>query len=169
MRLVAEALVAQGHHQISATTYRTGNSLDPTGRIGRLKEELARLDVPLADDFVLPFDNAEDIARRFLALTPRPTALFVWHDGNAYTLLQAFESLGLTIPDDLSIVGYDGIHWPSKSANVIASVAVPVHEMARIGVCLLDRLIAGDGQPGNQIIPVTFNPGSTLGPPTAHP
>jgi DNA-binding LacI/PurR family transcriptional regulator len=169
MRLVAEALVSNGHRQIAATSYRTNSSADPTGRIGRLKQELARLNVHLADESVLPFDNAEATAKRVLALRPRPTALFVWHDGNAYTLLQAFESLGLTIPDDLSIVGYDGIHWPSKSANVIASVAVPVHEMARIGVCLLDRLIAGDGQPGNQIIPVTFNPGSTLGPPTAHP
>jgi DNA-binding LacI/PurR family transcriptional regulator len=170
MRMVAEAIVAQGHRQVAAITYRTGNNLDPTGRIARLRLELARLNVPLEDEFVLPFGiGPEDAAKRLLDLCPRPTALFVWHDGNAYRLLEALERSGLSIPNDLSIVGYDGILWPSKSAHVIASVAVPVDQMARTGVCLLDRLISGDGSSVNQIIPVSFNPGSTLGPPPAHP
>jgi LacI family transcriptional regulator len=169
MRLVAEALVAEGHREIAATTYQTENNPDPTGRVGLLKRELARLNVPLADDFVLPFQYAEDAARRFLELSPRPTALFVWHDGNAYRLLEVFEGLGLSIPKTLSIVGYDGIIWPSKSTHVIASVSVPVDLMARTGVCLLDRLISGDGSLTDQIIPVSFNHGTTLGPPPADP
>jgi DNA-binding LacI/PurR family transcriptional regulator len=170
MRLVAEALVAQGHRQIAAITGRTEIAPDPTGRIGRLRQELARLNVSLADDFVLPFYNdVEDAARRFLELKPRPTALFVWHDGNAYRLLEAFESLGLSIPDDLSIIGYDGIVWPSKSSHVIASVAVPIDQMALAGVRMLDGLILGDGSSINQITPVSFHPGTTLGPPPAYP
>lgn len=166
MRLVAEALVERGHRRVAAVVEQAGGMLDPTGRLRRLREELAERGVQFDERNVIVWGgSAEEAVRRFLALDPRPTALFVWHDRNAYSILEACEKQGVRVPEDLSIVGYDGIVWPSTSPHVVATVSVPVDEMAEVGMALLDRLINGEPGPLSLILPVAFSPGTTLGPP----
>lgn len=166
MRLIAKALVDLGHRRIAAVVGHRGGMLDQTGRLRRLRQELARLDVEFDERRIIVYDDSPpDVVRALLAMNPRPTALFVWHDGNAYRILEECEAQGIRVPEDLSIVGYDGIVWPCKSPHVIASVEVPLDEMAAAGLTLLDRLISGEAGPLAQTLPVRFLPGTTLGPP----
>ncbi|RYG79830.1 LacI family transcriptional regulator [bacterium] len=102
--------------------------------------------------------------RQLRALPSKPTALFVWHDRTAYRILEACEEQRLRVPHDLSVVGYDGLVWPSTSPHVVATVEVPVDDMAEAGVALLNRLIEGAAGPLSQTLPVRFHPGTTLGP-----
>jgi len=166
MRLVAEALVDLGHRRIAVVVGQRGSVLDPTGRLRRLRQELALRGVEFDERRIIVFDGSPpDAVRGLLAMDPRPTALFVWHDGNAYRILEECEAQGIRVPEDLSIVGYDGIVWPCKSPHVVASVDVPLEAMAAAGVALLDRLIAGEAGPFAETLPVRFLPGTTLGPP----
>ncbi len=166
MRLVAENLVGEGHRRIAAITYASETSSDPTGRIGRLRKELSVRGVALPDENVLTFHGeVDDIAKQVHALDPLPTALFIWHDGNAYRILDALEGLGLSVPGDLSVIGYDGIHWPCKSSHTIASVLVPMDKMAQTSVHVLDQLLLGNALTRSLTIPVSFSRGTTLGPP----
>ncbi len=165
MRFVAEALVEQGHRRIAAVVGQTGETLDPTGRLRRLREELARRGVGFDERLIIAYDGSpSDAVERLLAMDPRPTALFVWHDGNAYKIVEELESRGIRVPRELSVVGYDGIVWPCKSPHVVASVEVPLDAMAAAGIALLDRLIAGEPGPFSETLPVRFLPGTTLGP-----
>ena len=165
MKLVAEAILRQGHRRIAAVVEEIEGTLDPTGRLDRLRAELAAHGVALDDASVVVYQgSAPDALEALLALSQRPTAVFVWHDGNAYRIVEACEARGVRVPDDLSVVGYDGIAWPSTSAHVVASVAVPVDEMSKAGVAILNRLIEGESGPINQTLPVRFLSGTTLGP-----
>lgn len=164
MRLIAEALIEHGHTEIAAVVERVGGVTDPTGRLRRLREELASRGVALNDrNVVIWNDSAAETARKLAALPSRPTAVFVWHDRNAYRIVEACEEQGIRIPQDLSVIGYDGIVWPSTSPHIVATVEVPVDEMAEVGVDLLDRLIQGQPGPLSITLPVRFRAGTTLG------
>lgn len=166
MRLIAEALLEHGHRKIAAVVDQSGGMLDPTGRLRRLREELALRGVEFDERHVIVFEGSpRETVRALLATKPRPTALFVWHDGNAYKIVEECEAQGIRVPQDLSVVGYDGIVWPCKSPHVVSSVDVPLEAMAEAGVALLDRLIAGERGPLSATLPVRFFPGTTLGPP----
>jgi DNA-binding LacI/PurR family transcriptional regulator len=166
MRLITEALLAHGHRHIAAITEPAGKVLDPTGRCGRLQRELQARGVPFDERNLIPLSGSpSETVHGILSQPNRPTALFVWHDRNAYRVLEACEAAGLRVPQDISIVGYDGIVWPSTSSHVVTSVHVPLDDMAAMAVSLLHRLIEGERVPISQMLPVSFQPGTTLGPP----
>jgi len=52
-------------------------------------------------------DEAIEVARRLLSDTPRPSAAFCFSDSIAYGMYAAARELGLTIPTELSLIGYD--------------------------------------------------------------
>jgi DNA-binding LacI/PurR family transcriptional regulator len=53
--------------------------------------------------------EARDLARRMLTADPRPTAIFAASDTQALGVIAAARDLGLRVPEDLSVVGYDDI------------------------------------------------------------
>jgi len=93
-----------------------------------------------------------------------PTALFCWHDYVGYRALEECRNLGISIPDKLSIVGYDGVRWPARTTHILASVEVDIEAMSKVAVQTLVELVTGEAKPPIQItMPVTFQPGTTLG------
>lgn len=157
IRLAAEALVARGHRKIAAVVPK-----NPI-RVQRLQGELTRLGVELPDAQVIPWnDSPRETVANIQKLSSSPTALFVWHDRTAYCIAEACVDAGIRVPQDLSIVGYDGLVWPSTTGHVIASVVVPLDRMAQAAVRILDRQISGEATPSSETIPVTFSPGTTL-------
>ena len=70
-------------------------------------------DIPHNDDYYrvgeLTFSAAKASAIELLELPQRPTAIFAMSDVQALGCLDAARELGLRIPDDLSIIGYDDL------------------------------------------------------------
>jgi DNA-binding LacI/PurR family transcriptional regulator len=80
-------------------------------------------------------------------------------------MLEGLEAKGVRIPDDISVIGYDGIHWPSKSGHIAASVKVDLYDLAAKSIELLDFIIAGKQSHFLELTqPVSFDPGTTFGP-----
>src|SRR5213075_1406144 len=67
----------------------------------------------------------------------RPTAAFCANDLLALGLLQEAVRLGLDVPDDLAIVGYDDIEFAEAAAVPLTSVSQPRHLLGRTAVELL--------------------------------
>lgn len=67
----------------------------------------------------------------------RPTAVFATNDLLAIGLLQGFVSLGVRVPEDVAIVGYDDIAFAQSAAVPLSSVRQPTHEMGRRAAELL--------------------------------
>src|SRR5690625_4274994 len=64
------------------------------------------------------FESGEQAARKLLALTPRPTAIFAANDDMAAGTMMVAHQLGLNIPNDISVAGFDDTPvahqiWPS--------------------------------------------------------
>ena len=78
-----------------------------------LTDELARAGISIPDPWVGHGAHgryeARDLARRMLTAERRPTAIFTASDTQALGVIAAARELGLHVPDDLSVIGYDDI------------------------------------------------------------
>jgi LacI family transcriptional regulator len=96
-------------------------------------------------DFTYP--SGEAAAKLLLARAPRPTAILAQTDDMAVATIQAARDLGLEVPRDLSVTGFDDsevsrLVWPR-----LTTVRQPVFEMARDAADKLLRSLDGE-EPG---------------------
>jgi LacI family transcriptional regulator len=168
LRQLAEALVAQGHKRIACLIGK--GRIDTEGRLLAFYEQLlaAGLSPHNLTTHILERNKLIEQLPAVLAGPEPPTALFCWNDHFGYAVLEACDTLGISVPDQVSLVGYDGIHWPSTSRHILTSVVVDLEAVARAAVTLLDELIVGTASSATrQTVPVALLPGTTLGPPSA--
>ena len=165
---LAEALVAEGHQRIS---FLIGTwVVDTEERLPTLRDQLIRMGIPSQNLTTHTVERSKLALElpSLLAGPEPPTALFCWNDSYGYAVLEACDTLGISVPDQLSVVGFDGIHWPSTSRHILTSVAVDLEAVALAAVKLLDDLIVGNvSDAPRQTIPVALLPGTTLGPTSA--
>jgi LacI family transcriptional regulator len=106
---------------------------------------LAEAGIPYDPDLVYEGDYSIDCgtagARVLLALPDRPTAIFAANDQTAIGVSEETQQLGLRIPDDLSLVGFDNI--PEARFCQLTSVDHPLVQMGMMAVELLIKAIEG--------------------------
>jgi DNA-binding LacI/PurR family transcriptional regulator len=88
-------------------------------------------------------ETAGKLTRQLLALRERPSAIFAASDVQAFGVLDAAARAGLSVPDDLSVIGFDDIEL--AAAIGLTTVRQPLRESGRLGAALLLRALAGDG------------------------
>ena len=93
----------------------------------------------------------------------RPTAVIAQSDVLAAGVLQAAADLGLRVPEDLSVAGFDGadLHWLGDAR--LTTVVQPTDEKGRAAAQAAMDLVAG-GSPRDLTLPVTLRIGTTSGP-----
>ncbi len=86
----------------------------------------------------------------------RPTALVAANDSQAYQVMQLCRTLGLSIPGDLSLVGFDDIGFSGQTWPPLTTVYVPKKQMGSLAVSRLQaRLQAREASP-ESLPPVTL-------------
>jgi DNA-binding LacI/PurR family transcriptional regulator len=93
----------------------------------------------------------------------RPTAVIAFSDLLAAGVLLAARELGLRVPQDVSIAGFDGVDLPWLAPDVLTSVSQPLTEKGHAAAQAAADLTAG-GTPRHLLLPVTPRPGTTTGP-----
>jgi LacI family transcriptional regulator, galactose operon repressor len=82
-------------------------------------------------------------AMELLALPDRPTAIFAGSDQQALGVYEAARQLGLSIPDQLSVVGFDDLPLARWLPPPLTTVRQPLAEMGAAAAEMLLQLIAG--------------------------
>ena len=86
-------------------------------------------------------EAAREATRDLLAREPRPTAIFAANDASAIETLAVARDLGLTLPDDLSVVGFDNVPESALCEPALTTVEQPIQRMGEEAVRLLLALI----------------------------
>lgn len=162
--LVADCLRRLGHRRVGALGSSGENVRDSDTRITLIREMLAERGIILEEAPIVQMGHEPDEGIEYLMSLPEPpTAVFCWHDMLAYRTIEYCESRRILVPSQLSVIGYDGVHWPSTSRHVCASVEVDLSSIALASVRLLDEAIT---QPDivvrHENVPVRLNTGTTL-------
>jgi DNA-binding LacI/PurR family transcriptional regulator len=108
--------------------------------------------------------EARALAARMLALSERPTAILSASDTQAIGVLEAARELGLRVPKELSVVGYDDI----ESAEImgLTTMRQSLFESGQRGAeLLLERLEDPNVEPVHEQLPVELVVRSTTAPP----
>ncbi len=134
-RLAVEHLVQLGHTKI-AFIGGPSNVQSSQDRMEAYREVLREHGIPFRSSWATFADFTQaagrEAARRLLQRRPRPTAIFAANDVIALGVMEAAEDLGLSVPEDLSLVGYDDISYAALPRIQLTTVAQPAYEMGRI-------------------------------------
>jgi DNA-binding LacI/PurR family transcriptional regulator len=136
----------------------------PTFRLRRRAvDRLVEGDVArIRSDFTL--ESARDAARELLAGHPELTALFCDDDVVAAGAYLAARELGLRIPRDLSVIGFDGLDIGRVLDPPVTTVAADAEELGRVAFELLMAQLAGK-RPRSRVLAVELEVrGSTAAP-----
>jgi DNA-binding LacI/PurR family transcriptional regulator len=93
----------------------------------------------------------------------RPTAVVAQSDVLAAGVVQGCAELGLRVPEDVSVVGFDGVSVPWLAPHELTTLVQPVHDKARRTAEAVMARIAGGGRT-ETALPVTLRVGTTTGP-----
>lgn len=142
-RAAAEHLVALGHRRIGFITGTTHSDQSHERERGYREvlegAGLEHLVVP--GDFTQPRGFAA--AHELLALREPPTAVFAGNDLSAFGVIEAVKDRGLSVPGDVSVVGFDDIPMASQVHPALTTVRHPLHDLGEAAVRLLLRLLSG--------------------------
>jgi DNA-binding LacI/PurR family transcriptional regulator len=133
-------------------------------RLEAFQEEAARLGLEVTKLYTgHHHEEFSDSDLDWLSLprTQRPTAAACWNDITAYNLLEQCRLRGLRVPEDLAVVGFDGIASSRSRPLRLTTVHAPWIEVARAAIPLLVRLIDGETIPPETRLPVYLMPGDT--------
>ena len=86
-------------------------------------------------------ETADDPAHELLALPDRPTAVFAANDLMAIAMIDAAADMGLRVPEDLSVVGFDDVPEAVAAIPPLTTVAQPLQQMGMEAVRMLLRLV----------------------------
>lgn len=119
------------------------------------------------DCFVeIPFESkdAERLVSSLLRRKPVPTALVAFDDTLAADLMRALKARGVSVPKDMSVVGFGDIPAGFVPGE-LATVSVDFKEMARLAVRRMGERMANGGMGGMKVSVATrFKPGASIGP-----
>jgi len=96
-------------------------------------------------------DDGEAAALRLLDRPDRPTAVFTANNFMTVGALRAARSLGLRIPEDVALVGFDDLDWTTLVQPPVTVVRQPVADLGRVAGERLLRRLEGDDSPPRRI------------------
>ena len=157
-RLATSHLLDRGHRRIALINGPENNSSAHgrrSGYLAALAERGATSSPDLQRSEALTLEDGRRFALELLTQTAeRPTAVFAFSDLVALGAVQAIREMGMTIPDDVAIVGCDDIPFGACLEVPLTSVRIPTHAMGREAVAIADRRLSGDRTAAQVKMPV---------------
>ena len=143
-RLAAEHLVQLGHRRIAYVAGPANHSSD-LDRLAGYRQAHVEGGIEPDPALVVPGNGrpggGEEALQAILALDPRPTAVFCYNDMTAIGLIHAAQQAGLSIPQDVALVGFDDILFASYLYPPLTTVAQPKVEMGQRAMHMMLSLI----------------------------
>ncbi|MGR7994209.1 LacI family DNA-binding transcriptional regulator [Xanthobacter sp. ZOL 2024] len=165
-RALTEAMIADGHRRIVYLGGRFASSDRSRRRYLGYVTAMERAGLPPEPAVELDYlGDAEGHARALAALfrdRHHPTAALCSNDLLAISVAGALRKLGLEVPGDVSVAGFDGISLGSLITPALATIATPNRRMGERAVEKLFEMIEQGAPPSIEHLDYTIRPGGTL-------
>ena len=146
-RMGVDHLLSLGHRRIAMVTGRA-DLVSAQLRERGYREAHAAAGVAVDESLLAlgAFDpeQARAAARTLLELPTPPTAIFAANDTSALATLDVAAELGVDVPGQLSVVGFDNIPESALAQPPLTTVQQPMRQMGHDAVTMLVALIAGE-------------------------
>jgi LacI family transcriptional regulator len=156
--LATRHLLALGHQRIGCIA---GPSLySPShGRLIGYQKALHEQEIPVDGHLIVTGDFQHEggyrACRELFSIQAPPSALFVCNDLMAVGAMFALHEMGLRVPHDVSVVGFDDIPLASYTIPALTTIAQPGRELGHLAVeTLVKRIRRPDIPTTHQLLPV---------------
>ena len=157
-RMAIDYLASLGHRRIGF--------IDGEARLASVRDRLRAfrdgqvvLDLDRDEDLVAQGDSMQqggfEATRRLLNLKKPPTAIFTGNDVGAVGALSAIRESGLSVPEDISLIGCDDIPLARQVFPNLTTIRHPLAQMSRAAVNMLIAMVSGFDPPTDTI---SFSP-----------
>lgn len=149
-----EYLLSLGHRRIGFLGGR------PDLESARLREEgyraaLKAAGVPVDPELIrvggYRSETADQPAHELLTLPDRPTAIFAANDLSALRTIEVARNLGLRVPDDVSVVGFDNVPESAMSTPPLTTIAQNIRQMGSEAISQLIAMMDGTAEGGAHV------------------
>lgn len=170
---LTEAVLARGHRRlamIAGITEMNDRAADRVeGVLAAAEQAGIGADQLPVIEAAYTFDDGAKAFGELMALSPRPTAVLCGNDVLAVGAMQKARDLGLRVPGDVSITGFDDIDLAGVVDPKLTTVRVPHNRMGQAAAEMLIRLINKEQVERRIEIPTEIIERGTLGPPHSDP
>jgi LacI family transcriptional regulator, repressor for deo operon, udp, cdd, tsx, nupC, and nupG len=159
-------LISLGHRDIGCLNGGIGFVYDlrnpeselTKARANGFRKAMAAGNIPIKEEWVtkapMSVKGGRLATKQLLAQTSRPTALFCANDEMALGAIFEIKQAGLRVPEDISVIGLDNMHYGEISDPPLSTIEQPAHKIGEQCMKRLLKLIAGEAVEDNlEIIP----------------
>jgi len=143
-KIAVNYLYEKGHKEIAFVA----GSMDETNGKDRYKgyvDAMKKLGLPFRPEWVVNGDfNKEKAyieAKKLIKPGKKPTAIFCSDDYMALGVIQHIKEVGLTVPDDIAIIGFDDIELASYTKPALTTIRQPIYDLGKTAAEILLNLI----------------------------
>jgi LacI family transcriptional regulator len=164
-------LLALGRRRVAIITGAARNH-DAAERLRGYRAALRDAGAEMSERWELAGDFSEsagyDAARRLAGMRPRPDALFASNDSMAIGALSAFRDVGVRVPEDVAVGGFDDIPLARYMSPPLSSVRVAMGDLGDRAIQRLLHAVRTRSQwaPQHEVLPTTLVVRSSCGAPT---
>jgi LacI family transcriptional regulator len=153
--MAAMHLIENGHKRIGiirGPSNVTPSAQRVTGYRQAMKDAGLTFDPKLETSGDFHSETGYQATRTLLQLSSPPTAIFACNDLMAIGALKAVREAGLSVPEDISLIGHDNIKMTSYTQPALTTISQPVEELASTAIQLLMERIEQPGLAPRRIV-----------------
>lgn len=162
--LATRHLITRGHRRIAHVLGPENLAVSALRRRG-WERACREAGLPAGDDLVFHGDFLEEggfhAAEQILDARDSITAVFAANDLSAIGVLACCAARGVSVPEDMSVIGLDGIELARFTAPALTTVAQPIRELGERACALLLDVISG-APAGDVVLPVRLIDGASV-------
>jgi LacI family transcriptional regulator, repressor for deo operon, udp, cdd, tsx, nupC, and nupG len=144
--MMVDHLLSLGHRRIGVISGLKENP-HSQDRLDGYKRSLAKAGIPFDEKLIAEGDftmwSGLNAAHYFCKMSQRPTAIFCMNDEMAIGGIQTLKSYGISVPDDMSVTGFDDIPYARYWDPALTTIAQPAKEIGKTAIDTLLQLIEG--------------------------
>jgi LacI family transcriptional regulator len=136
-------LIDKGHRKVAMITGPLYDPLRGAARFSGYKMALEKAGIPFNEAMMrvgnYRYESGIQATQYFLALPDRPTAIFAASDEMAIGAIHHIQDVGLNVPEDMSVVGYDDIRFAQMVRPLLSTVSQPMYDIGAVSMRLLTK------------------------------
>jgi DNA-binding LacI/PurR family transcriptional regulator len=153
-RAATEYLISLGHQRI-AILCGPMTHISAAARLAGYRSACEHAGLTIDSELIRPgdfqFQSGYEQTRELLKIAEPPTAIFACSDMQATGVYRSLYDHGLSIPQDISVVGFDDIPFAKFMCPALTTIHQPIFEMGRFATTMLLRLIGGEALDSTRI------------------
>lgn len=164
---LARLVIGHGHRNIACISAPIASNDRARGRVEGIRQAMTEAglqgDAMTLIETPYGIENGETAFRQVMASAPETTAVMCVNDVLAIGALRAAREMGLCVPDDVSVTGFDDIEIAMLAAPALTTVHVPHRQMGRRAAEMLMEMLRDGKAPSSVKLPTDIRLRRSLG------